>query len=111
MGYGIEEMVADLKISLESSMKLGLKEGMDIVKEEAIKLSDDRIYNTPLPKGGKRTGNYRKAFTVNGEGFSYELTNMMHYAVWVEYKHQKLILNDAVYNNINKVVEKIEQSI
>ena len=112
MAFGIEDIIADLEIELTEGARKGFKEGMELIKEEAVKLSDERIYNTPLPsKYAKRTGNYRKSMELIEEGDTISLSNAMDYAIWVEYKHQKMILNDAVYNNVDKVREAIQNNI
>ena len=108
--FNIENVIADIKAEIKSKSAEGLKEGMEVIKDEAIKLSDERIYNTPLPsKYAKRTGEYRRSFNTGGNGTSYYLENTCNHAVYVEYKHKKFIVQDAVLQNTEKIYEKIEK--
>ena len=113
MSFNIESVVANLESDLKRKLEIGLDSAMEIVKEEAIKLSDERIYNTPLPsKYAKRTGLYRRSFKVNKiERYSRELENTTSYGVYVEYKHGYMIATDAVFNNKAKLIAEIEQHL
>ena len=112
MAFNIEAVIEELGTNITGKAREGFKKGMEKVKEEAVKLAEDRIYNTPLPsKYARRTGNYRKSMELIEEGDTISLSNGMHYAVYVEYKHQKMILNDAVYNNIDRVHKAIKDNI
>lgn len=110
--YNIEVVVDKIEKNILLGAETGLKNGMEVLKEECIKMSDIKIYNTP-PRGNYiRTGNYRKSFKYNKlERYKYEMTNIIYYAIYVEYKHHYLVLNDGVFNNVNKVVEEVEKGI
>lgn len=113
MSFNIEALVSNLEVDLKRKLETGLDNAMEQIKEEAIKLSDERIYNTPLPsKYAKRTGLYRKSFRVNKiERYARELENTTPYGVYVEYKHGYMIATDAVFNNKQKLIEEIQRSI
>ena len=107
--FNIESVLADVKANVLTACDKGLEEGMEIIKEEAIKLSDERIYLTPLPsKYAKRTGEYRRSFKTGGANLNYYIENNCNHAIYVEYKHKKFIVQDAVLHNIDKITKKIE---
>lgn len=109
MSFNIENTLAEIQKNLLKQIDEGMENGMEKLKEEAIKLSDDRIYNKPLPsKYAKRTGLYRKSFKISKlDTCKYEISNTTDYGIYVEYKHNYLILNDAVFNNIDKMENEI----
>lgn len=113
MSFNIEAVVDNLSADIKRKLETGLDSAMEQIKEEAIKLSDERIYNTPLPsKYAKRTGLYRKSFRVNKiERYARELENTTTYGVYVEYKHGYMIATDAVFNNKRKIIDEIQNHI
>lgn len=113
MSFNIDEVVDGIGDIIKDKLEAGLDDAMEVIKEEAVKLSDERIYNTPLPsKYAKRTGLYRRSFQVNKvDKYTRELENTTDYGVYVEYKHGYMIATDAVFNNKQKIIDEIEDKL
>lgn len=109
MSYNIENVLPKLQQDLKQDLNAKLGNGMGKLKEAAVELSDARIYSQPLPsKYAKRTGLYKRSFKITRLGdCEYELSNTTSYGVYVEYKHNYMIMNDAVFNNLDKLKEEL----
>lgn len=109
MSYNIENVLPNLQTALVQDLNAKMGNGMGKLKQAAINLSNDRIYNQPLPsKYAKRTGLYKKSFKIERlDTCKYELSNTTSYGVYVEYKHNYMIMNDAVFNNLNLLKEEL----
>lgn len=103
-----------IKLKLEA-VKSGTYEGLEkaviYLENEAKEMAMERIYRTPIRGNYVRTGLYKatlKGVVIGKVGY---LLSPVVYSKSLEYKNQKFILTDTVFNNKEKIRSIIKKHI
>lgn len=107
----LKKLGEDINIKTEE----GMRKTVVFVEGEAKKLAIERIYSKPS-KGYVRTGLYKaslRGYCLGREGYQTKgkIESKVEYAKALEYKHQKMILNDAVYKNHRKIMRILHSEV